>query len=371
MKMDPFDQISAQILEEERMLRAMTEEQVRVYRRVLREILLHLSPETVEKWKRENPTKPWNPAPEEWERLILEAAKPKRGWGIGEDARKLAEENRALKAELAAVRRELAALRVQLAAEKQEPKEERPQPFTPAKEISIPPMPPARYRALFRNWQREGLALAVMASTGWSMRLAVAEVLTGRDGSLKTARSGSLKRMFEAMEKSGVLVGHVGQVGSARVAVVTLTDEGKAVARAMGIEPVESEWERLMRLHGGEAQAKHAVMVCVFTYQARKRGWSTHVCPDVAGPADPDVLVEKDGEKIYVEVEGESGGEERRMKKWRNMADFQGFVALAAVNEAMRERLVGEAKGASKRGMATDIQYLIRNPDGDLWAERW
>ena len=203
------------------------------------------------------------------------------------------------------------------------------------------------------------------------MKLAVAEALAARDKNLKSASAGSVKRMLRRMEKEGLVTSQTTTVGRARATMMSLTDKGRDVARAMGFDPVESEWERLMRLHGGDAQAKHAGMVCTFTYHARKRGWSTEVCPEAEGNADPDVLIEKDGTKIYVEVEGESGSDERRMKKWRNMADFQGFVALVAVNEAMRGRLVSEAKGASRRGMATDIQYLIQNPDGDLWAETW
>ena len=126
-----------------------------------------------------------------------------------------------------------------------------------------------------------------------------------------------------------------------------------------------------MRLHGGEDQQGHALLVLLFAWQARKRGWDVAVCPPVNGPAKPDVLIEKGGESIYVEVEGESGTPERRMRKWRNMVDLQGFVALVAPDEGTRRRLAQEAKAASRRGMATDIKYLLDHLEAPLWADTW
>ncbi len=54
----------------------------------------------------------------------------------------------------------------------------------------------------------------------------------------------------------------------------------------------------------------------------------------------PDVLVEKDGRKIYVEVELGT----RKEQKWRNMQAAQGFVALCARTPASHCSLVRERR---------------------------
>ena len=192
------------------------------------------------------------------------------------------------------------------------------------------------------------------------------QVLTNPD-------SGSIKRLIASLEENKLIERIPVNVGQSRIIILRLTKLGRNVAQAMGVPIVESEWERLMRLHGGERQQKHAAMVCLFTAYARRRGWHTEVCPEVEPPADPDVLIEKDGERIYVEVEAGSGTAERRMKKWRNQRNLQGFVAICAPNEKVRQELVREARGNTKRGMATDLIWLRGKPreDNALWVETW
>lgn len=51
--------------------------------------------------------------------------------------------------------------------------------LTPA-DIQLPGRPPDASTHLFANWPREGLVLAVMVVTGWSLRLAVAEAVASR-----------------------------------------------------------------------------------------------------------------------------------------------------------------------------------------------
>jgi hypothetical protein len=233
----------------------------------------------------------------------------------------------------------------------------------------LSPAPPPRYAALFQNWDREGLALALLATTGWSLRYAVDEALAAQ---LEIgAGSGSIKRLFRRLEKVGLVGGQVYTVGDLRAAILWLTAQGKAVATAMGYAPVPSEWEILLQAHGGIQQANHAALCCVFAYQARRRGYQVQLCPPVAGPAQPDVLVANGQETLYVEVEAESGEPERRMRKWRNNADLQGCVALCANTERVRQRLVAEARLASPRGLATDVSALVREEGTGLWVERW
>ena len=64
-----------------------------------------------------------------------------------------------------------------------------------------------------------------------------------------------------------------------RLRVMYLTDYGKDLCRALGVEPVESDWEKIVRLHRGEEQVAHGGAVLFAAYQARLRGWKAEVMP--------------------------------------------------------------------------------------------
>jgi hypothetical protein len=213
------------------------------------------------------------------------------------------------------------------------------------------------------------LVLALLALSGWSLRYAIDEAVAQAVGI--SPGSGSMKRLFTRLETQRLVESAVYRVGDVQAAILTLSADGVAVVRAMGLTPVRSDWAILMAEHGGPAQSPHAALCCVFAYQARRRGYDVTFCPKVDGPARPDLLLTAENERHYVEVESGSGDPERRMKKWRNQADLQGYAALCASSDAVRQRLVAEAKLAAKRGFATDIGSLIRGETGGVWIEEW
>ncbi len=98
--------------------------------------------------------------------------------------------------------------------------------------------------------------------------------------------------------------------------------------------------------------------------------------PEVAGKCTPDVAVMRNGKWIYVEVEL-SDGRSEKLSKWKNLAESNhGFVALCAVNEERRSRLIAECRSAHLLGMATDLKTLVTpydqvRLDSELWAEVW
>lgn len=268
-------------------------------------------------------------------------------------------------------------------------------------DISLPPVPalaPGRFADQLRNWPRESLALCALGVTGWSMRQAIAELLSAKLGDVQP-NAGSLRRLFTNLARRGfwreekVVVNGVrrpeagltdtgdrdanagSDAGDATTLIlVRLTELGRDVLRACGVQPVSSEWDRLLATHGGSAQTAHAGLVSAFTYHARRRGYATTVCPEVAGPAAPDVQVSRNDESLYVEVEDESGSSERRLRKWRNQATLQGRAAIAAVTPAARTNLVNEARAAAcEHGVATDLQTLMETQEtgGPLWVVEW
>jgi hypothetical protein len=209
----------------------------------------------------------------------------------------------------------------------------------------------------------------LLATTGWSLRHAIDEALAERLA-IGTG-SGSIKRLFRRLEKVGLVRSSVYDLGGVRAAILTLSEQGGIVAAAAGFPPIPSDWQRLMTAHGGERQALHAALCCAVAYQARQRGYTVTVCPPVDGPSSPDLALTQGEQTLYLEVEAESGSPERRMIKWRNQADLQGFVALCANNNGVRERLAAEARAASPHGLATDLASLIRQETPSFWVDRW
>lgn len=231
----------------------------------------------------------------------------------------------------------------------------------------IPDRPPSAYSRYFDNkkWQREGLALALVAR-GLSMRLELAELIGLRAGI--DPRSGSIRRMFDRLVKRKVLEKELFRVGSVNVMMIRITERGQKAARSCQFPVVEGELDRMLRLHGGNRQRGHAAATVVFAYQARRRGWQVEVMPEVEPPAEPDVLIANDSGAMYVEVEL---GEEK-YPKWRNMFDLQHHVALCALTVEGRAKLVKEVQDLSIPGRATDIHTLIKEKDeGRLWVDVW
>jgi hypothetical protein len=232
------------------------------------------------------------------------------------------------------------------------------------------------------------LALAILAVTGFSVRQELGELLARElareSGEVVNARAGSVRRMLAGLAANGFCHEQLVTLAGLRRAegendttlmLTRLTDQGRQALLAAGIAAVLSEWEILHAQHGGGAQIAHTGLVCAFTYQARLRGWATAVCPSVAPPAEPDVLLRRDGvPALYVEVEAASGTDERRMHKWCNQIALQGQAALVAVTPEMQVRLVDEArKAGAEHGVATDLQTLVhlQAGTGPLWATSW
>lgn len=249
---------------------------------------------------------------------------------------------------------------------------------------ALPAVAPGRFVDLLQTWPRQALALASLGATGWSMRLAIADLMSANLTTVK-ADAGSLRRVFQTLARrqfwieekvtvAGVHKPDLAEADDTTLILVRLAPLGHEVLRACGIVAVPSEWDVLLAAHGGTSQTAHAGLVCAFTYHARLRGWATAVCPAASGPSQPDVLLRRERADLFVEVEGESGDPERRMIKWQRQVERQGRVALVAVNADMRLRLVAEAQaGGAEHGQATDLQTLFdgQQARGPLWAVEW
>lgn len=241
-----------------------------------------------------------------------------------------------------------------------------------------PPAIPARFDGHLSpeplQWRRQSMALFILANFGINARLELDRLIADTEGI--QPGSGSLRRAINQLSERHLFTGALLEMNSpqTRLSLVRLSEESRALCKILGWEPVESEWERLDRLHEGARFPEHTLAVLVFAMHARLRGYAVTVMPDAEGPAAPDVLVEKDGEQFFVEVEL---GIKERPAKWRNLAALQGRIALCARDPVGRERLTGDCQLARLPGVATDIKSLVRtrfkdiSPASPLWVEAW
>ena len=197
-------------------------------------------------------------------------------------------------------------------------------------------------RADVAHWL--GQVVNVLAASRSATWVDLREQLGEPDGSKR------FKRLVQDyLPRSDLATSEVVRVFGRRhwLGLIRLTERGKDFARAQGVEPVENDWERVIRLHQGEAQAEHAGLLLAFDLRARRRGWTTQVLPEVSPPIEgfaPDVWIERDSARLYVEVEGKY--HHANAAKWQAARRAQGFAAIVArtpKDRARWSRTVGPA----------------------------
>ena len=248
-----------------------------------------------------------------------------------------------------------------------------------------PPNVPYKYKGLLTNhglkdlrWRRGSMLLYLIAAYGMNAHLEIDVFIAKREG--LSYRSNSTKKPLENLAAAGLVIAETlrMEVGDFRTALklARLTDEGRQLCDALGWQVVESDWDRLIRLHQGQKQTRHTLAVLYFALLARVRGWTTKVVPEVERCAVPDILVAKDDQRFFVEVELGTRGNEKQTAKWKNLADAHDRVAICAPNVKIRERLVADCRLAKLSGVATDLATLVAKryyeaKDEPLWLKEW
>lgn len=238
--------------------------------------------------------------------------------------------------------------------------------------ITIPETLPEGFRRIewaYRRprWRRMVQMTLLLAAEGVSTASELIRLLGMDKKALHIALDSMLDLLDPLIDSRVVSIGSLG-----RMRVVNLTDYGKSLARALGVEPVESDWEKIVRLHNGEVQTRHAALVLMAAYQARLRGWKADVMPFEPQETpwfQPDLkLTDSEGWFYYCEVETRS-----RVKphKWARMRE----VNLIVPTPTARNWMVRRLKDMGIPGRATDLRTLAQQAKaGDLsrfWLEKW
>ncbi|HFC10127.1 MAG TPA: hypothetical protein ENJ54_09815 [Chloroflexi bacterium] len=240
-----------------------------------------------------------------------------------------------------------------------------------------PPAIPARVEHLFSSSvigrTRQIMALYLLALQGITPRIELDYYIAATDGIKK--RSGGVRRKLDALQEKGIITAKKLVINTPRTSLVVmrLTDEGKRIAEQIFMQPpVESEWERLVRLHEGERFPAHTAAVLLFAMYARLQGYSVSVLPEVESPSPPDILIARANERLFVEVEL---GRKERPAKWKYNAELNGGkIALVTGTANRREVLTADIQRMGLPGVATDLEYLLqkgRNEEAPLWIAQW
>jgi len=155
------------------------------------------------------------------------------------------------------------------------------------------------------------------------------------------------------------------------ITIIRLSEKGRKLCQSFGWEVCENEWQRLITHHSGDDQPRHTASMIVFSLSARMRGWQVTTLPETNTPYFyPDLLLEKDDQKMYVEVELGS----RKKEKWNLYKKMQGYAAICGKTFVSSGTLIRECEEVQLGGIATDLEYLaeLRNkPEAPLWREKW
>lgn len=228
-----------------------------------------------------------------------------------------------------------------------------------------------------KAWRRKIGLLYLVGHWGINAKLELEHLVALVEGMKSNA--GSLHRALDQLIEGDLLYTERSAMTgvSASLKLLRLTNNGRQLFRILfNADPVESEWERLNRMHEGQRFPNHTIGILIFTLHARVRGYETQILPPVENTkAVPDLEIRRGEEHLYVEVELSS---KEHVSKWVNIAAINGGrVAICGLSTSRRERLVGDCKLKKLPGMATDIEtlksgsYEVMTEETPLWAETW
>lgn len=401
------------LLAGERRLRNSAEVAARALHQVLLDLAVRFDGVRLEEMRRDDPSIPasWNAV--NWQRFFADVRVQSSSSWL--DVEAIQREREALQMQIDSLRSQLAAVKTVQPAPRSEPVTavtviadtapsavlaDLPVGFTPsisgliadAKAIyeKLPKECPGEFRKALNGNGRTGTDLAKAYRRYWvtlysigrwgvNAMFEIDSILAPLGDEEIKSSSSSLRRAQTNLVEAGFLTSTKVELSSPKTSLklARFTPEGARLFKTIfAQDPIETDWERLIRLHEGDRFPEHTLGVLIFALHARKRGWATRVLPPVEGTnAAPDLAVKRGERTLYVEVEM---SKKENAAKWRNQAALNGGkAALCAATPAGRNRLVGDCRLDHLAGTATDLETLIKpkfqliDETSRLWLEDW
>ncbi len=418
---DEHERVQRDLIEAEREQRKNAELLARELAKILQELAIAFDGTRLESLRRDDPKVPLYWTPKDWREFFAKVPPPaKAGWGqtdsirvqelertIKELKQRLADTEKLL-TEPAPVQPAAQGSKVSVASSMGKERSAAPQPA--AFDVPGEMRPPlgsllARAREVWSNlsgtcptafrtalpgggrtgqdqqkaYKRYWLMLYLIGGCGLNANLEIDDLISLTNG--LSSRPGSFKDIKKDLEAGRIV--HVDrlQLGLPHTSLklFRLTDDGRRLFQILfHQDPIENDWELLLKGHEGGRFPEHTLAILIFTMHARKRGWATQVLPPVQNTkAAPDALVLKGGERWYVEVEL---SQKENPAKWKNLAALNGGkVAICAANPEHMTRLVGDCRLTNLPGIASNRETLVKetkpyqaiNEQTPFWLERW
>jgi hypothetical protein len=219
--------------------------------------------------------------------------------------------------------------------------------------------------------RRQMMALYALSRFGINIRARLQQLIASASGTAYR-KNGKFDRMLDLMgdERLGgfIVIEKMSMTTPTRTNLIAyrLTDSGRELCRAFGWgEPAESDWDRLIRLHWGDREdmKPHTLGVLTFADHARRRGYRVTVMPETGSAVfRPDVLIERDDDRCFVEVE--MGDKSVKSNKWAHLAEKQGRIAVCASSATARENLAAHCASLDVPVLSCDLETLIAGVRG-------
>jgi hypothetical protein len=226
------------------------------------------------------------------------------------------------------------------------------------------------------QWLRLVYMLFLMSSTGFSIRREITALASDPMGCAPD--SNTLRRLCEILTSANLIeTKNVPLIRSSTVNLIRLTESGKLVCRRFGWDIKESEWDRLSRLRSAEFHLRYLTLTLEFCFQTRCRNDRViEVAPENFGGREndlPDLLVSYRRGILPVYIMGNINPKRKIFESiLTNDDDLFGMVAI---NQSWRSIQSQRAISYRKKGVAADLENLVRNlktgDAGPLWLNEF
>jgi hypothetical protein len=399
------------IIISEHELRRNAENTAREMRAILSDIAFRLDGGRIETLRHDDPHAPGNWSPFQWKQFFQEVQSVQPGWEkpikAEPDAKleALLTENQGLREMIVQLKAQLANLekgvfkrtRTKAQSVAVPPRSTHPTPAVPLEfEDMIEPLrrmalhrKPLHFQTAFSEseslYRRQLMILYALAKKGINVRIELDLLMSIVEGI--GPRSSTVRKVVEKLVKGGLLSSEVHTIERpihTAINLVQLTPDAVDYCRVMGWQVIESEWERLNQLQGGEEMREKNVAITILAFHARLRGYRVKVLPETKGMIFADVLLtdaEKNTFNIFVLLEDTLPKE--MILQTRTL---RGTVGICALDPGAREKFAGKClQNGITHGVATDLKSLICGDAEDqkpmliseitskslMWAGKW
>jgi hypothetical protein len=217
-----------------------------------------------------------------------------------------------------------------------------------------------------------------IAVGGFSTRpdLALAMRMDMKTTEAKKASLRTIARACATLEKESLIVQTPANLWRMKLNLIRLTNYGvDYCVKSFDWPVIWNDWDKLIHHHNGLEYIRHSAAVLIFAYHVRLRGWEAEVLPyEQLLNTEPDLLIKKQGIKLFVEIEMKASHAAAKQLKWSKQNQLQGCNAICMLSTQGAENI---ARILRKRGVSryyvASIQHLLRttyhlNGPGDLWS---